>query len=51
MIISEITINEVNIGNSITEVTSGEVSEQDKTELKKFLQETYGIKSESIIID
>lgn len=47
----EITINEVNIGNSITEVTSGEVSEQDKTELKKFLQETYGIKSESIIID
>ncbi len=47
----EITINEVNIGNSITEVTSGEVSEKDKTELKKFLQETYGIKSESIIID
>lgn len=47
----KITINEVNIGNSITEVTSGEVSEQDKTELKKFLQETYGIKSESIIID
>ena len=47
----EITINEVNIGNSITEVTSSEVSEQDKTELKKFLQETYGIKSESIIID
>lgn len=47
----EIAINEVNIDNSTTENVNDEVSKKDKTELKKYLQETYGINSESIIID